>query len=451
MLRYVLLSFFVLISACASYGPTVKDSNYKNSISSLGLSGDNMHSIRASWYPNKIIGMTDSDNPYASGRLYIESEKIIFASYDESVNFYKKLFEVMYSDVDSVTKGGFGATRIMRLRLKNNNIHSFKMTSWTTEDGESMGKSEIIQYVADQVDKYSHAFVVNDKKEVRVKQPDILSDDKQFAAQEEASARVLKGKIAYYERDGVDKNLFSNTQKPTRPENLAITQWLKMRDRHLQVMAQQSTDISPDYNFDEIKRTRSVNQYVKKLAKDLCEGKITYGQFSKKKYLYETEYDNKINREVKKTGKDRNLAAENIRLKEEKQGALQDMQNRRALGVKSRNGYGATSKQLIQSNQIDWDYRQKQIEAERIRQANEATAAAYAEQHAAIEEQMRRVKEEQAIQALNNYVQQEEMQRQQQNMQMQQALQQQQQQLYQQQMLDIERRKLQMMQLQGIK
>jgi hypothetical protein len=242
---------------------------------------------------------------------------------------------------------------------------------------------------------------------------------------------ILSGKLAYFDSEKFDDCIFSNYEIPTENEKIAINKWLYKRDRYLKDLIASTVGHPDNYLILEINKTRNINQYVKKLAFNLCAGKITYGEFARKKAAYESVYDAKASSINKKQQGSAVLARPKERLKQEnvarrRERRVQDnYSDTYSLAQSSRDARIAAEQQRLQEEQN----RQAQLQAE-------------------MDEQLKQAKRDAAIQALNNYVQQEAMQRQQQDMQRQQALQQAQQQFYQQQMLDTQRRMLQQQQLQ---
>ena len=117
----------------------------------LPIVSDTIYSMPASWYPNMLVGGTDSFTHIPiSGRLFITPERLIFAVYDEPTNSYLQGYEATFSNITWMTGKVHGVMRIIRIQY-NNNIHSFIFGGWLGDEEHVSDKDQIFEYILSRV------------------------------------------------------------------------------------------------------------------------------------------------------------------------------------------------------------------------------------------------------------------------------------------------------------
>ena len=102
--------------------------------------------------------------------------------------------------------------------------------------------------------------------------------------QDRPELKILKGKIRFFDNDAPDYKMLSNSKKPTKTEKIAIGKWIELKDKCQEDIIQQSIrDNEPqDFNIP-VKKWHYKN---KLLAAELYAGRISYGEFERKREGY---------------------------------------------------------------------------------------------------------------------------------------------------------------------
>ena len=150
--KFVLVLFVAMLSAgCAVVGPGPTNIKYSEATATLPLAANAIHTVPTRWYPNTLLGTTDSfHNSSIGGRLFITPERLVFAVYDEPTNNFLQGHEVAFSNVTWMTGKIYGAARIIRFQ-SNNAVHSFIFGGGTNSDGQELDKDSILEYILGRV------------------------------------------------------------------------------------------------------------------------------------------------------------------------------------------------------------------------------------------------------------------------------------------------------------
>lgn len=141
---HVYIAIFVLISGCATNGPGVVDQDFEKSIQTLNLNDDIHYAIAASWFPNTILGNANSfNNASVEGRLFLTSEQMIVAIYDEPTKSYLEGYSVLFSDIQWMTSKNHGLSRILRFQ-SNKQVQSFLF-------GNEKDSDNVVEFVLSKV------------------------------------------------------------------------------------------------------------------------------------------------------------------------------------------------------------------------------------------------------------------------------------------------------------
>lgn len=145
----ILSLLLVLILAGCSLGPDPTDQDYAKAIAKVPDARAAKYMASASYHPNVIMGNLISFNSVGiPGRLFVLTDKIIFAAYDDPSNTFLPTYEIGYSEIEWITWQQHGVNSIMRYG-SDNTANSFLFSQSMDPAAQDIENSVIQQYIID--------------------------------------------------------------------------------------------------------------------------------------------------------------------------------------------------------------------------------------------------------------------------------------------------------------
>lgn len=138
----------MLCASCAVTGPAPTEAAYSQAAKSLPVAKEAKYSMSAGWYPNTILGSTESFHAKPTpGRLFVTEDRLSFAAYDEITNTFLAAYETSYSNIQWLTLTNLGLSRLVRLQA-GNSVHSFAFSAAATGSGSIAEKDEVVRFLS---------------------------------------------------------------------------------------------------------------------------------------------------------------------------------------------------------------------------------------------------------------------------------------------------------------
>jgi len=145
---------FLVLSGCIGFPPVPTDADYSQAVETFPEAKSAVYLVKAFWFPNTyrhMFALALEDPTY--GILALNEDSMIFAIYINSQGKFLQAFKASYSDITwiHIEKRSIGSN-YMTIQV-NNTVHGFECFFAYKNNGESVDRSEVFDFLLKKVNK----------------------------------------------------------------------------------------------------------------------------------------------------------------------------------------------------------------------------------------------------------------------------------------------------------